>query len=38
MFNYFIDENEIYLKRKEFYNDDGTFNDFKFEETFRNFK
>ena len=38
MFNYFVDENEIYLKRKEFYNDDGTFNDFKFEETFRNFK
>ena len=38
MFDYFIDENEIYLKRKEFYNDDRTFNDFKFEETFRNFK
>ena len=32
MFNYSVDENEVYLKRKEFYDDDGTFNDFKFEE------
>ena len=32
MFNHFVDENESYLKRKEFYDDDGTFNDFKLEE------
>ena len=33
MFNHFVDENESYLKKKEFYDDDdGTFNDFKLEE------
>ena len=29
MFNRFIDENESYLKKKEFYDDNGTFNNFK---------
>ena len=31
MFNRFIDENESYLKKKEFYDDNGTFNNFKLE-------
>ena len=32
MFNRFIDENESYLKKKEFYDDNGTFNNFKLED------
>ena len=31
-FKHFTDENKSYLKRKEFYYDDGTFNNFKLEE------
>ena len=32
MFNRFIDGNESYLKKKEFYDDNGTFNNFKLED------
>ena len=32
MFNHFVDENESYLKKKEFYDDNGTFNKFKVED------
>ena len=32
MLNHFVDQNENYLKRKEFYDDDGTFNNFKLED------
>ena len=32
MFNHFVDENESYLKKKEFYDDDGTLNNFKLED------
>ena len=32
MFNHFVDENEIYLKKKGFCDDNGTFNNFKLED------
>ena len=32
LLNHFVDQNENYLKRKEFYDDDRTFNNFKLED------